>query len=316
MQHIDGRYLARPAAGDGEAAAGDHLQLGWAFWLPGHQLEHGARAVGRPVHVPAGGDRVAEPAGVAARDPVLAAAGAAREHLGLQPHRPALDRRRRRAHVLVAARTRARSRRRARRRPRLRARAVPARAVDRASARPDRVPAAGRAARARAAPVRLGRGRAHRDPALRADPPRDGRGRPRARVHLGAGAASRLVEGGRRCGRRVGGGDRGAAGRRRRLDRERRPLLRSGAALLGRALRPRHAGRRSGHRGVRLPRLADAAPRARRALGDPAAARARGLPRARRRRSRACWRSARACRSTSRSGRRCRRSASRACPSA
>ena len=41
MQHIDGRYLARPAAGDGEAAAGDHLQLGWAFWLPGHQLEHG-----------------------------------------------------------------------------------------------------------------------------------------------------------------------------------------------------------------------------------------------------------------------------------
>ena len=42
MQHIDGRYLARPAAGDGEAAAGDHLQLGWAFWLPGHQLEHGA----------------------------------------------------------------------------------------------------------------------------------------------------------------------------------------------------------------------------------------------------------------------------------
>ena len=42
MQHIDGRYLARPAAGDGEAAAGDHLQLGWAFWLPGHQVEQGA----------------------------------------------------------------------------------------------------------------------------------------------------------------------------------------------------------------------------------------------------------------------------------
>ena len=41
VQHIDGRYLARPAAGNGEAAAGDHLQLGWAFWLPGHQLEHG-----------------------------------------------------------------------------------------------------------------------------------------------------------------------------------------------------------------------------------------------------------------------------------
>ena len=42
MRHVDGRYLARPAPGYGEAAAGDHLQLGWAFWLPGHQLEHGA----------------------------------------------------------------------------------------------------------------------------------------------------------------------------------------------------------------------------------------------------------------------------------
>jgi len=41
VQHVDSRYLARPAAGNGEAAAGDHLQLGWAFWLPGHQLEHG-----------------------------------------------------------------------------------------------------------------------------------------------------------------------------------------------------------------------------------------------------------------------------------
>ncbi|MCY7303477.1 MAG: hypothetical protein LH654_10705 [Thermoleophilia bacterium] len=41
VQHVDDRYLARPAAGYGEAAAGDHLQLGWAFWLPGHQLETG-----------------------------------------------------------------------------------------------------------------------------------------------------------------------------------------------------------------------------------------------------------------------------------
>lgn len=40
VRHIDGaHYLARPAAGDGEAAAGDHLQLGWSFWLAGHQLE-------------------------------------------------------------------------------------------------------------------------------------------------------------------------------------------------------------------------------------------------------------------------------------
>jgi hypothetical protein len=42
VRHVDGHYLARPAAGHGEAAAGDHLQLGWAFWLPGHQLEQGA----------------------------------------------------------------------------------------------------------------------------------------------------------------------------------------------------------------------------------------------------------------------------------
>src|SRR5215211_5878048 len=31
-------YLARPSAGFGQTAAGDHLQLGWAMWLPGHQL--------------------------------------------------------------------------------------------------------------------------------------------------------------------------------------------------------------------------------------------------------------------------------------
>ncbi len=42
VRHLDGRYLARPAAGYGEAAAGDHLQLGWAFWLPGAQIERGA----------------------------------------------------------------------------------------------------------------------------------------------------------------------------------------------------------------------------------------------------------------------------------
>jgi hypothetical protein len=41
IRHVDGHYLARPAAGYGEAAAGDHLQLGWAFWLVGHQLEQG-----------------------------------------------------------------------------------------------------------------------------------------------------------------------------------------------------------------------------------------------------------------------------------
>ncbi len=42
IRHADGHYLARPAAGHGGAAAGDHLQLSFAFWLPGHQLERGA----------------------------------------------------------------------------------------------------------------------------------------------------------------------------------------------------------------------------------------------------------------------------------
>ncbi len=43
IRHVDGaHYLARPAAGHGEAAGGDHLQLGWAFWLVGHQLERRA----------------------------------------------------------------------------------------------------------------------------------------------------------------------------------------------------------------------------------------------------------------------------------
>ena len=42
VRQVDDHYLARPAAGFGEAAAGDHLQLAWAFWLPGHQLERGA----------------------------------------------------------------------------------------------------------------------------------------------------------------------------------------------------------------------------------------------------------------------------------
>ena len=49
IRHVDGaHYLARPAAGYGEAAAGDHLQLGWAFWLVGHQLERGGSPVADP----------------------------------------------------------------------------------------------------------------------------------------------------------------------------------------------------------------------------------------------------------------------------
>jgi hypothetical protein len=41
IRHVDDHYLARPAAGHGQAAAGDHLQLGWSFWLVGHQLGDG-----------------------------------------------------------------------------------------------------------------------------------------------------------------------------------------------------------------------------------------------------------------------------------
>ena len=49
IRHVDGsHYLARPAAGHGEAAAGDHLQLGWALWLVGHQLERGASPLADP----------------------------------------------------------------------------------------------------------------------------------------------------------------------------------------------------------------------------------------------------------------------------
>jgi hypothetical protein len=42
VRQADDRYLARAGPGFGEAPAGDHLQLAWALWLPGHQLERGA----------------------------------------------------------------------------------------------------------------------------------------------------------------------------------------------------------------------------------------------------------------------------------
>jgi hypothetical protein len=48
IRHVEGHYLARPAAGHGEAAAGDHLQLAWSFWLVGHQVEHGASPLADP----------------------------------------------------------------------------------------------------------------------------------------------------------------------------------------------------------------------------------------------------------------------------
>ena len=48
IRHVEDHYLARPTAGHGEAAAGDHLQLGWSFWLVGHQLEHVASPLADP----------------------------------------------------------------------------------------------------------------------------------------------------------------------------------------------------------------------------------------------------------------------------
>lgn len=48
IRHADGHYLARPAAGHGEAAAGDHLQLGWSFWLVGHRLADGGSPLSDP----------------------------------------------------------------------------------------------------------------------------------------------------------------------------------------------------------------------------------------------------------------------------
>lgn len=42
VREADEQYLARAGSGFGEAAAGDHLQLAWSLWLPGHQLGRGA----------------------------------------------------------------------------------------------------------------------------------------------------------------------------------------------------------------------------------------------------------------------------------
>jgi hypothetical protein len=48
VQSADDHYLALGSDGHGEAAAGDHLQLGWSFWLVGHQLERGASPLADP----------------------------------------------------------------------------------------------------------------------------------------------------------------------------------------------------------------------------------------------------------------------------
>jgi hypothetical protein len=42
VAHFGSAFIATPSSGYGEAAAGDHLQSVYRFWLVGHQLEHGA----------------------------------------------------------------------------------------------------------------------------------------------------------------------------------------------------------------------------------------------------------------------------------
>ncbi len=316
VQHIDGRYLARPAAGDGEAAAGDHLQLGWAFWLPGHQLEHGGAPWADPYTF---------------RPEASASPNLQGWLLGIPfwPLRALLGNIW--AYNLVVLLSIAAA-------GALTCWWLRALGLARGAALVGGLVFA-------LAPYRLGQSTGHllgliafllpavllalerrrftwAAIALTAIPLS-------GQIHLAMGAVVLALgytwarvpradwwKAGAGAVAAVGGGSHRAAGRRGRLDREWRPLLRPGAALLGRALRPRHARGRSGHRGVRVPRLADPGSRPRRPLGDPASARARGLPRARAPSCRACWRSARACRCTSRSGRRCPHSASRACPSA
>ena len=282
VRHLDGgRYLARPAPGYGEAAAGDHLQLGWAFWLPGHQLEHGAAPWADPYSFrPEAsaspnlqGWLLATPfwplrvlfGNVWAYDLVVLLSFVAAGGLACWWLRAlGLSRGAALAGGLVFALAPYRVGQSTGHLLGLISFLLPATLL----------------ALERRRFVWAG-ARAGGDPALGTDPPRDGRRPARARLRLGPRSAKGLVAGG--CGRARGGGrgDRRPAGGRGGLDRGRRALVRTGAALLGGALRFPHARRRGGDRGARLRGLADAAPGGRRTVGGPAAARARALPRPR-----------------------------------
>jgi hypothetical protein len=48
VRQVDDRYLGLAAPGYGGPPAGDHLQLAWAFWLPGHQLEQASSPLRDP----------------------------------------------------------------------------------------------------------------------------------------------------------------------------------------------------------------------------------------------------------------------------
>ena len=272
-------------------------------------------AARRPVLVPARGRGAAEPPGLAARRPVLAARSRLRGRLGLRPRRPPLVRPGRRIRLLVAARARALRAGGARGRRGLLPDALPRRPVDRAPPRADRVPPSGDAARPRAPALRARRRGAGSAPALGPAPPGARRDPPRARVCVGEAAARRLVEGGRRGGR----GDRSGAGRRplggRRVDRD-RALVRAGRAVLGRGLRFRHALGGVGRRGARVRRLGDAARRARRPRRRPQPAGPRDAPGARRAAPLPLRARAPTCRATRPCGGGSRASTRRACPSA
>ena len=280
IRHVDGHYLARPAAGFGEAAAGDHLQLGWSFWLVGHQLEHAESPLADPYSFRPEAEAPPNLQGWLLGAAVLAARGGLRQRLGLRPDRPPVLPPRGWLRLLVAADARALAPGGARRRCRLLPHAVSRGAVDRAPAGARGVSPAGAPARARTPPARRRRARPLRPPALRPAPPRARRDPPRARLRVGATAEARLVEGRSRRSRR----GRGRAGRRalddRRLDRC-RSLFRPGRALLGRADGLRDPVGRQRRRGARLRRLADAPRRARRAVGGTGPTRARGPARPR-----------------------------------
>ena len=215
----------------------------------------------RPVQLPARARAARQLPGARLRPAVLAALRALRRRARLEPLHAARVRRRRRRRVRVAARARAAARRRARGRPRVRARAVPSRAEHRAPARPDLALPAARAALRRAPQARCSPPR--RSPRSRSP----GRSASRsARSRSSSPTRSSAAAG---CGDALPGTVgavvaaelvqhfviHGSTARGRPVAERGRPLLRR----LGRVRLEARA-----RRDARLPRLAHAAPRARR----------------------------------------------------
>ena len=316
------RRRAGPRRGGGGRPSADGLSP----LAAGEPARARRRAVARPVLVPPGGEAAAEPGGVAVRAAVLAARARARRRRRLERPRPARAARRRPADVPLAPRARRRGLgRRARRRARVRGRAVPARAVDGASARPRLDPAPARAVDVRARSPRLRAGGSLPSALAIASIPASGQ------VHLALGAVPfylayafvrtrerwPLVAAVAATGLAVAAGVLRLVVRDRRVDRRRRALAAPGGQVLGRVARLRRPARAPRHGELRLPRLADPARRDRRPRLPlpPPHVRARDPARARRSCCRSCSRSGRTRRSTGRCASCSTRSASRACPS-